>query len=176
MQLDEKKSIEKATAEGFLNLYNTIMGTSYHFDKFLEPTDPDVRCVNSDGNIMYLEITITEDRPNDIKAILGRSNHRSSEALKAHLKKVEAGQASVFEWVSCLEDNVSTMLVGRIHAKLKKDYGSNTALVIRDTSGCDWDWDSAIDDIKSQLNLSQNPFDKGIWILSHYKDRLFRVV
>jgi len=174
MNETEKRKIEKATAEGFLTLYNKKMGTSY---KIVEHSDsPDIRCLDSNDNELKLELLMTEDRPDDIKAALGRSNHRSLEALGAHLKRVEAGQESVFERVSCLEGNVSTMLVGRIQAKLKKDYGPNTALVIRDTSGVDWDWDFVMDDIKSQLNLSRNPYDKGIWIISRFRDRLFHII
>lgn len=69
------------------------------------------------------EITLTEDRPNDIKAALGRSDHRSPEIFhKEHPR------------ASSLQGNVVCMITSRISAKLKKDYGPNTALVIRDSS------------------------------------------
>ena len=89
---------------------------------------------------------------------------------------VEAGKASSLELVSCLQGNLIAMLVSRIQAKLNNDYGKNAALVVRDTCPADPDWDLELNEIKAQLDLSRNPFDKGIWILSYAKDRLFRVV
>jgi len=172
--LSEKKDIEKATAEGFIKLYNAKMRTTYRIIDYSD--SPDTRCVNSDGNKLNIEITMTEDRPGDIQALLGRSDHRSLEALKAHRAEVEAGKASSLELVSCLQGNLIAMLVSRIKAKLKKDYGPNTVLVVRDTCPADPDWDLELDEIKAQLDLSRNPFNKGIWILSKTKDRLFRVV
>jgi hypothetical protein len=171
--LNEKKDIERATA-GFIRVYNEKMRTTY---RIIEDSDsPDIHCVDSDGNKLNLEITMTEDWPGDIKALLGRSDHRSIEALKAHRANVEAGKASSLELVSCLQGNLIAMLVSRIQAKLNNDYGKNVALVVRDTCPADPDWDLVVEDIKAQLDLSRNPFDKGIWILSYAKDRLFRVV
>lgn len=172
--MSEKKDIEKASAEGFIKLYNAKMGTTYRITGYSD--SPDVRCVDSNGNELKLEITMTEDRPGDIQALLGRSDHRSIEALKAHRAEAEDGKASSLELVSCLQGNLIAMLVSRIQAKLKKDYGPNTTLVVRDTCPAEPDWDSELDKIKAQLDLSRNPFDKGIWILSKTKDRLFRVV
>lgn len=67
------------------------------------------------------------------------------------------------------------MIVDRIKPKLKKDYGSNVALVIRDSSPLDWDWDIVKDQIVDSLNLEQTPFDKGIWVISNSKDRIFKI-
>ena len=65
------------------------------------------------------------------------------------------------------------MVVKRIEKKLSKRYGPNTALVVRDTSGVDWDWDLVGDAIKDRLKSVQNPFDTGIWILSSAKNKNF---
>jgi len=55
--LIEKKDIEKATAQGFIKLYNAKMRTTY---RIIDHSDsPDTRCVNSDGNKLNLEITMT---------------------------------------------------------------------------------------------------------------------
>ena len=54
-------------------------------------------------------------------------------------------------------------------------YGPNAALVVRDTSGGDWDWDDVIPVIRSRLDLSTSPFSDGIWVLSRAKDRLFQI-
>jgi hypothetical protein len=59
--MSEKHAIERETAEGFLLFYNQIFGTDF---KVVEMADaPDVRCADSLGNSLNLEVTITEDRP-----------------------------------------------------------------------------------------------------------------
>ncbi|MEW6388210.1 MAG: hypothetical protein AB1491_11905 [Thermodesulfobacteriota bacterium] len=169
--LSEKEKIEKATAEAFIKLYNEMMGTSF---RIIEHSDaPDFQCSDSQNNELKLEITLTEDLPKDIAALCGRSNHRSIEALKDHMAKVKEGKAHPLERVSSFPGNVTETLVHRIRKKLNKDYGRNTALVIRDTSPLDWDWSMVIDSVKQSLDLSRNPFDKGIWIVSYDKDRIF---
>ena len=137
---------------------------------------PDVRCKNAEGNTFNFEITLTEDRLRDIQATLGRSNHRSLESLKKHLADVKAGKTDPHERASCLQGNVAGMIVSRINPKLKKDYGPDVALVIRDSSPVSWDWEMVLDQIKNMLNLKRNPFDKGIWIISFGKDRIFRIL
>jgi hypothetical protein len=67
------------------------------------------------------------------------------------------------------------MVVDRVKKKMNKDYGKNTALVVGDTSGCNWDWDTVIEDIRNFLDLSRNPYDKGIWIISMDKTNIFRI-
>ena len=172
--MNEKEAIEKATADAFIKLYNSEFGTSF---SIVEHSDaPDIRCKDPDGNTFNFEITLTEDRPGDIQANLGRSNHRSLESLKEHLVNVKAGRSNPFERVSCLQGNVTAMIISRIKPKLKKDYGNNVALVIRDASPIDWDWDMVIDQIKSQLDLERNPFDKGIWIITYRKDKIYSIL
>ena len=68
------------------------------------------------------------------------------------------------------------MIVSRIKPKLKKDYGPNVALVIRDTSPLDWAWDVTTDIIAELLNLEHNPFEKGIWLISYSKDRIYKLL
>ena len=168
--MNEKEAIERATADAFIVLYNTQMGTSF---VILEHSDaPDFLCKDPAGNVFNFEVTLTEDHRGDVKAALGRSNHRSPEALKKHLSDVEAGRAHPMEWTSCLQGNVAGNMVRCIQKKLTKDYGPNVALVVRDTSGCDWDWDSVADQIKHDHNFELNPFDKGIWVISRSKDRI----
>jgi len=172
--LNEKEAIEKVTANTFIELYNCEMGTSFSIIEYSDA--PDIRCKDPKGNIFNFEIALTEDRPKDIQAALGRSNHRSVEALRQHLAEVRAGKANALEKASCLQGNVTAMIVDRILPKLQKDYGRNVALVIRDTSPVCWDWDMVVHQFKSMLNLKRNPFDKGIWIISFRKDKLFRLV
>jgi len=172
--LSEKEAIERATAEAFIELYNRKMGTAFSIVEYSDA--PDIRCKDLTGRILNLEITLTEDRPRDIQAALGRSDHRSIEALKKHLADVRAGKANPLEWTSCLQRNVCDMVVKRISPKLQKDYGPNVALVNRDSLPLCWDWDLVLDQIKGKLDLSRNPFDKGIWIISFSKDKIFQVV
>lgn len=171
--MSEKTDIEWATGEAFISLYNVEFGTTYLAQ--LSET-PDICCIDQKGNRLNLEVTLTEDRPGDIKALLGRSEDRTLEALKIHLVKVKEGKANPFERVSSLCGNVSEMIVKRIEKKLSKRYGSNASLVVRDTSGVDWDWDIVVDAIKDRLKSVQNPFDMGIWILSSAKNRISRVM
>ena len=172
--MDEKRAIERATAEAFLSHYNREHGTSF---QIVEHGDaPDIVARNQEGNQLQLEIVLTEDRPRDIQAALGRSDSRSPEALRRHLEDVRAGRADPLERVSNLERNVSESLMDRLRGKMMKRYGPNTALVIRDTSGVDWDWDFEIPDLRDKLAAVSNPFDEGVWILNRSKDRLFRVL
>jgi hypothetical protein len=170
--LNEKKAIEKATADAFIKLYNFKMGTSFSIVKYSDA--PDIRCKDQKGHIFNFEITLTEDRPKDIQAALGRSNHGSIEAVRQHLADVNAGKAKLE--IRSLPGNVANMIVNRILPKLQNDYGSNVALVVQDSSSVCWDWDLVVDNIKDMLSSQRNPFDKGIWIESFRKDRIFRIV
>ena len=172
--MNEKEAIEKATADAFINLYNSEMETTFSIIEYSDA--PDIRCQDSEGNTFNFEITLTEDRPKDIQAALGRSEHKSLAALKNHLAEVKAGKASPLERVNCLQTNVASMLVNRILPKLKKDYGKNVALVVRDTSGVGWDWDIIIEDLKLKLSSERNPFDKGIWIITVRKDKIYNLM
>jgi hypothetical protein len=97
--------------------------------------------------------------------MLGRSEHRSHKAFEAWYEEVKQGNSSIFERVSCLSGNVSMMVMGQIQKKLKKNYGPNTALVMRHVSGVDWDWYMEVENIKNMLASLYNPYDKGIWII-----------
>ena len=170
--MNEKEAIEKATAEGFLRLYNEATGNDYDI---IEHSDaPDILCRNGRDEALNLEITMTEDTPMDIAALLGRSDHRDFDPLKKNTGAVRSSRAT--PQFSSLSENVSAMLRSRILAKLKKDYGQNVALVIRDTSPLDWAWDGELDDIRAAIAQYDNAYDRGIWILSYRKDKLYRVV
>jgi hypothetical protein len=172
--MTEKEAIELDTAEKFIDLYNSRMGTSFSIVKHSDA--PDFYCQDKEGTQLKIEITLTEDRPGDIQALLGRSDARSPEAMKRHNEAVKRGEESIFESVSCLQDNVSQMAKNRIQPKLDKDYGSNTALVVRDVSPLGWSWEAVLDDLASSLDLRNNPFDKGIWLIAFSSNKIFRIV
>lgn len=169
--MEEKRLIEEATAKAFLNLYNSEMGTSYAIIAHLDA--PDICCRDLRGNKLNIEITLTEDRPGDIQAVLGRSNSRSLDAFKKHLSDVKDGEASHFDRVSCLGEGPFETIVSGIKKKCQNSYGNNTALVVRDTSPIDWGWSGVIDRIMADVD--RNPFDKGIWIINDQKDKIYKI-
>ena len=77
--MDEKAAIERATAEGFLRLYNKETGNTFVVTGVGDA--PDIKCQDNQGKTLNLEISLTEDRPRDIQAALGRSEHRSPHAI-----------------------------------------------------------------------------------------------
>jgi len=167
----EKEAIELATATAFLKLYNIEFHESY---RIVEQSDaPDIRCENNLHELLNLEITLTEDRQKDIAALLGRSDHRGIDALRQAQNPDTTG--ATFPFGSSLSGNTSAMLISRIAAKLNKDYGSRVALVVRDTSPVGWDWGSVMEQVRDELDLSRNPFDMGIWLLSSHPETLYRL-
>lgn len=164
--MTEKKKIEKATAEKFIEAYNTNFKTSFVVKE--QSDHPDIICEDRGGNQLKLEITLTEDKDKDIKALLGRSEHKSLEYLKEH------GMGPV----SVLSGNVMEHAYHRILGKMSKDYGINVALVVRDVSPLEWDWNMCIPEIAKKLKDIPNPFNEGVWILttSQNQNKIFRVL
>jgi hypothetical protein len=160
--VNEKQKIELATANGFLALYNTEHGTSFSVDELSD--SPDVICVDTHGNRLGLEITLTEDCPGDIQAALGRSDHLNLENLGAT------------RTARHLQGNVSESLLLRLRSKLQKRYGVGTALVIRNASGVDWDWDTHLDEIRRTIGGQHNHFDCGVWLINRQMDQLYKVL
>lgn len=170
--MNEKQRIEQATAMGFLAVYNRSEGADF---KITEHGDaPDIICTDSKGNKMNLEITLTEDRYGDIQDSLGRSNQRSVENLTTHLAEVKSGKADLH--FGSLQGNILSNAATKIRKKLLNRYGPNTALVVRDTSGVDWDWDCVINELSNRINTLKNPFDKGIWIINNTKTKIYRII
>ena len=66
----------------------------------------------------------------------------------------------------------------RIIGKVSKNYGANVALVVRDVSPLEWDWNICIPELAKKLKDVSNPFDKGIWILtsSSNQNKIFRIL
>ena len=163
--MTEKQQIEKITAEKFLKVYNKEFNTSFVVKELSD--SPDVICEDSVGHQLKLEITLTEDHDGDIKALLGRSEHKNLEYVKQH------GMGPV----SSLPGNVSEQVANKILKKMSTDYGNNVALVVRDVSPIGWDWNPIIKNLKAQLVDTKNLFDKGIWIFtSSQQDKIFRVL
>lgn len=167
--MDEKGQIEWATAEAFLDIYNENHGNDY---KVIEHSDsPDFCCENISKDRLNLEITLIEDQDGAIQALLGRSNNFSLDELKRHIASVKAGKE---EPLFTSSQEAATRLKNRICEKLKKDYGPSVALVVRDTSRLDLEWDSQIGDISEWIRMKiekrKSPFDKGVWIFNKDKD------
>lgn len=169
--MNEKQAIERYTADGFLEIYNSRHGESYRIISHEDA--PDIRCRNDVGETLNLEITLTEDGPKGIAAALGRSSHRD---FPSHLSDSGASTHSLkLPPASSLSGDVSAVLVSRICAKLDRDYGPRVALVVRDTSPVDWDWECVLDDVRCRLALSRSPFDMGIWLLNFRKTNLYEI-
>lgn len=161
----EKQLIEKYSADAFIEKYNELKGTSYAVTKYSD--SPDVICRDKDGNILNIEVTMTEDVEGDIPAMLGRSDARSIENMK---KLLDEGKYIG----SCLQGNVSDQLVKAIMKKCFKDYGDNGLLLIRDTSGVPWDWDAVVDEkLHDRIKKCIGQYTKGIWLLTRTKEKLF---
>ena len=157
----------------FIEKYNFDHQTDYKIVSVAGPDQsPDIIARDCHGNILSIEVTMTEDNPGDIAAALGRSEHKSIDALRAHLKAVQTGKERLV--VNCLQENVLMILLSRLEKKLLKRYGRNVALVVRETS-LPWDWEMVLPDIHRYLAGKYVPFDQGIWLLSRGKDRLMRI-
>lgn len=172
--LSEKQRIEFSTANGFLHFFNVQHGFGYEMAHVAGDGEvPDIVARDASGNILNIEVTQTEDRPKDIAAALGRSEHKSIDALRAHLEAVRKGRESVK--FSSLQGNVIEILQETINKKLNMRYGANTVLVIRETSGVSWDWKTIVPQLQDYLDRKQVLFNHGIWLLSRAKDRLTHI-
>lgn len=160
--MTEKKRVEKATAEKFIEMYNKKFSTFFVVKKQLNPPNPDIFCEDKGGSQLNLEITLTEDQDGDIKALLGRSEHKN------HI----GGSISSFP------GNVMEHACRRIIKKMSNDYGMNVALVVRDVSPLEWDWNMHTSEFVKKLKGISSPFDKGIWILttSQNQNKIFKIL
>jgi hypothetical protein len=159
--MKEKEEIEKATVDAFVQLHNEMHGTSYSVREYGDQDGkrPDAVCVTADGDHFNVEVTITEDRPGDIRWALGRADQRPYQGAPG----------------SCLQGNVLAQLAVRLDKKSIMRYGCQTALVIRDSSGVDWDWEDIRPQAEEYLRQRGNPFQFGIWIVNRAKTRLHRI-
>lgn len=67
----EKKRIERATAQLFLDLYNSEYNTHFGISELGEA--PDVKCIDAEtGNTLFLEISLLDNLEGDIAHELGR--------------------------------------------------------------------------------------------------------
>ncbi|MCW5625396.1 MAG: hypothetical protein KIT73_11825 [Burkholderiales bacterium] len=167
----EKEQIERAAVTAFLELYNREFGRDFSVTKYSD--SPDCLCEDSAGEQMSIEVTTTEDQPGDTMATLGRSQHRSLDALREHLADIRAGRA--LPRINSLNLAAGT-LANRIEQKWLKRYGKNTLLLVQDTSGVDWNWELAISDLQKLFAPKLTPFDLGVWLLPRARQRLFRVL
>lgn len=171
---EETRSIERATAEMFVAMYNAKTGDTYRVVGQPEPPEPDVLCENDAGDKLKLEITMLQDRPRDIQSLLGRSDADSLETLQANNERIRRGEVAAIDTVACFERDVIPNLLDRLRAKLDKQcIGPNVALVMRSTSPLDWDWNlymyevrQVLESILLELKLGHPPYDRGIWIVA----------
>ncbi len=156
--MNEKERIEHATVRLFLTMYNSAVGAAFEDPQMGD--SPDATCSSPAGDVLNIEVTLTEDAPGGIAAALGRA----SSQLPALGHRLDT---DVFEQIKI-----------RLEAKLSKRYGEATALVIRDSSGVGWDWNDT--GVRARMAEvlppgSTNPYDKGIWVFSRDGRELFRL-
>lgn len=148
--INEKEQIEFATAEKFLLAYNVEFNTNFVAYEISDA--PDILCEDSKTNEkLALEITLHEDLKGEIPYLLARKKEQPR-------SKITGNTVRQFEGDSL------PILIEVINKKLIKDYGKNVALVVRQVSPIPWTFD--IKYIRSKVSLQNNPFDKGIWILT----------
>jgi len=159
--MKEKEQIEKATVDAFVELHNEMYGTAHSVREYGDHDGdrPDALCVAADGDEFNVEVTITEDRPGDIQWALVKADQRPYQGPPG----------------SRLQANVLAQLAGRLDKKSLRRYGGRTALVIRDSSGVDWDWEDIRPQAKEYLQQRGNPYQLGIWVVNRAKTRLHRI-
>jgi len=158
--MTEKKAMERATAEAFLALYNNKMSTSFEIKEYSEA--PDVRCEDSNGSKLNLEITSTEDFP-------------STKDVPGDIQVAYRDNK-----VPCFRGphDACNTLFQRICAKATKDYGQNVAVVIQNFSPLMWEREIAKgikEKFSNPLKKLNLPFDKGIWLISYGRDEIFPI-
>jgi hypothetical protein len=148
--MNEKRLIEKGTADKFLFFYNNLLGYNFVVEEVND--SPDVICRDANtGEKLALEITLLEDVEGDAGYRLGRlENPKSKSGLP----------------VRSFDIDTIPQLINRIIKKSRKDYGKNVALVIRQVSGVPWDFEVELDKIRLRIDLINNPYDRGIWLLT----------
>jgi hypothetical protein len=172
-KLKATQRIELYTAESFIEKYNSICQSDFRIVEVAgHGESPDIMAKDSQGTRLNIEVTMTEDRHGNITAALGRSEHKLSDAVHAHLEAVDDGREKLV--INCLQGNVLQMIMHCIEKKLLKRYGTNVALVVRDTSP-HWDWDLVLPELRHYLSNKDVPFDKGIWIVSRARDRIIQI-
>jgi len=150
--LNEKQRIELATAISFLDLYNEAHASQLKVIKLSDT--PDVICRDISSNeLLDLEITLLEDREDDIRYLLGKVNIEDELSISR---------------VIDFERDAIPRLIQRLEDKLLSSYGENTALVIRQV-GPLWtvaDWQRHGPTIISKvLKGKESNYGKGVWIL-----------
>ena len=136
----------------FLRCYNSIRDTQFEVVSLGDT--PDVCCKDASTNErLELEVTLLEDRSDDIKYLLG--------------KVIIPDEISPSRVIDFVED-VIPRLIERLKDKLLSSYGANTALLIRQVSPL-WtsiDWRSNTQKIVSEIFTGKEAnYGKGVWIL-----------
>lgn len=116
---------------------------------------PDVECRDpATARNLFLEITLIEDVPRDVRYALGRGNQPISPSTRMALR-------------SFFNDSVPE-LVQSLEKKLLSDYGSDTALVMRQVSPL-WgpnEWAIAADQFREEVFRGrEHNYGAGVWII-----------
>lgn len=162
-KLNKTQRIEKGTAEMFLNVYNNSFGCDFAIERLGEQGngEPDIICKNlKTGEKLSLEVTCLEDVYSDTGYRLG---HLKDKPMS---KSGLTGRSFYFDTLPRIFERLSD--------KCQKRFGANVALVLRQVSGIPWDFELELGRIRALIDLRNNPYDKGIWILSIQRE-IFRI-
>jgi hypothetical protein len=150
--LSAKQQIEYTSAIAFLCHYNSVRDT--HFEVVSLGDTPDVYCKDASTNeCLELEVTLLEDRSDDIRYLLGKESISD-----------ETSPSRVIDFVR----DVIPRLIERLNDKLLSSYGANTALLIRQV-GPLWtsaNWQSNAPKIVPEIFTGKEAnYGKGVWLL-----------
>jgi len=157
------RGVEQRTIDLFLPWYNEHHGNTFQVVKHGDA--PDFCCADESGSTLSVEITLMQERDGDIKALRGRTQAHSLEALREHLELVRLGKADPLDRVRSLAEDGVAAAVRAVVKKLTMAYGANTALVVSETCPLEWDWSLVADQLTTQLAGRRNPFDRGVWLV-----------
>ena len=145
--MNEKENIEQSTIKVFLSIFNKEY--KKHFERFKHSDAPDFICKDeTTNNILNIEITLTQDKVDDIPLLIGHKND-IRDIPEEKVKKMKSGELHYFDAVTVFGTDTLPMFYKTIEKKIQKAYGKGVMLVVRDTSPLDWDYTPYLDTIRN---------------------------
>lgn len=144
--MSEKKKLERAAFDYFIDVYNHQSGTTFVFRKHHDK--PDIIAIDDNKNILGVEITHLYYGDEEAKLLLGRSDKKTFEMVA----------------LGGLIENLNELLNEKIKQAKNYKFNDDVILVIRVASPV-----FEISDFEHQINtinIPKNTFTE-IWLLAH---------